>query len=292
MNKSNSSAFLLNTSKLKLSNLEFKRLSDLVQRQTGIRMPQAKKVMLESRLQKRLRQLRIPTFSEYLQYLFSAQGKSEELLNMIDAVTTNKTDFFREPFHFNFLKMSLLPALVNRYQSPPKLTVWSAACSSGEEPYTLAMVLEDFKEKNPKLNYSIYATDISTQVLDIAKKGIYAEERIAPVPPALKFKYLLKSKDRIKKEVRIHPSLRSKISFSRLNLLESPYSIREKMDIIFCRNVFIYFDRETQLFILNQFYKHLKPGGFLFMGHSESLNGLDIPYVQIRPTIYRKTLSK
>ncbi|RNC71010.1 MAG: methyltransferase domain-containing protein [Desulfuromonadales bacterium] len=275
-----------------MTDREFARFSDFIYDQCGIKMPPAKKTMLEARLQKRLRKLGIGGFHEYADFIFSREGAEQELVHLIDVVTTNKTDFFREPAHFDILVSRALPELIGSagtgFRSP--LAIWSAGCSSGEEPYTLAMVLTEFAEQNPGFGFSILATDICTTVLEKAKLAIYDEERVEPVPLALKRKYLLRGKDGQRGFVRIIPELRSRIRFRRLNFMDGDYGLREQMDVIFCRNVIIYFDKQTQERLLKRFCRHLIPGGYLFMGHSETLSGLDVPLVQVASTVYRKPL--
>jgi len=267
----------------------FQKLSELIYCQCGIKMPMSKKTMLQARLQKRMRKLGIRTFSKYCDYLFSSRGMEKELIHMIDVVTTNKTDFFREPKHFEFLACRVLPELIQAQTTVRKrVKVWSAGCSTGEEPYTLAMVLEDFAEQVEGFSYSILATDISTKVLEIAKTGIYESEKIEPVPPHFKKKYLLRSKDRKKDLVRIVPELRSRVLFQRLNFMYKDFGLSEPLDVIFCRNVMIYFDRETQEKLLKRFCKNLSNSGYVFIGHSETLHGLDVPLAMVSPTVYRK----
>lgn len=270
-----------------LGDREFKRFSEFIEAHCGIRMPATKKTMLEARLQKRLRNLGMDSFRAYCDFLLSPEGIKNELVPMIDVVTTNKTDFFREPVHFDFLNKNILVKIgvsgISR-----KLRVWSAGCSSGEEPYTLAMILQDFAEKRYGFDFSILATDICTTVLEKAALGIYQIEDVDPVPLELKRKYLLKSRDRSKGMVRIAPELRRLVEFRRLNFMDDGFGISEPMDIIFCRNVIIYFDRQTQEKLLNKFCRHLAPGGYLFLGHSETLNGLDVPLIQVYSTVYKK----
>ena len=269
---------------------EFSRFAEFIYDQCGIKMPPAKKTMLEARLQKRLRALRMGSFQDYADYLFSHEGAGLELVHLIDVVTTNKTDFFREPAHFDYLVSTALPELAaSRGTGFRKgLAIWSAGCSSGEEPYTLSMVLAEFAEQNQGFSYNILATDICTTVLDKAKLAIYDEERVEPVSLPLKRKYLLRGKDGQRGFVRVVPELRSRIRFRRLNFMDDDFGLRDPMDIIFCRNVIIYFDKRTQERLLTKFCRHLIPGGYLFMGHSETLSGLDVPLVQVASTIYRK----
>ena len=263
-----------------MSGKDFLRLKDFIYDQCGINIVDSKKTMLEARLQKRLRFLRLRSFSQYCEYLFSPQGIEEELTDMINLVTTNKTDFFREPGHFDYLHDRVLPELKGRRDN---VMVWSAGCSSGEEPYTLAMVL-----KESGCNFTILATDISTKVLERARLAVYDEERVGPIAPEMRKKYLLKSKDRLKKLYRVVPELRTRVHFRRLNFMEGDFGFRERMDVIFCRNVIIYFDKPTQEKILNKICAFLSPGGYLFMGHSETLFGMSLPLVQAAPTIYRR----
>lgn len=273
-----------------MSQKDFRGLSEFIYTHCGIKMPSIKKTMLEARLQKRLRALGLPTFREYCDYLFNVKDNNGELVHMLNAVTTNKTDFFREPGHFDFLVQTVLPEYVRLngklYDRP--FTVWSAGCSSGEEPYTLAMMLRECTVRHPGFCFSILATDISTKVLEKAKQGIYEEERIATVPPDLKRRYLRISKDRSKRLVRVVPDLRALVRFERLNLMDKHFMIAEPVDVIFCRNVMIYFDRETQERLLNRMSRHLKTGGYLFLGHSETVHGFDISLERVSATIYRK----
>ncbi len=275
---------------VQMSDKVFVRLSEFIRDSCGIKLPPAKKTMLEGRLHKRLRALRIESFERYCEFLFNSSGSESEYIHMIDAVTTNKTDFFREPDHFDYLFERVLPELVRLQGSGTrkKLNVWSAACSTGEEPYTLAMVLSEFAQGCPGFSFSILATDISTAVLEKARSGIYEHDRVIPVPMELRKKYLLKSREKDKGLVRIAPELRNLVQFGRLNFLEEEYGIEEPMAIVFCRNVLIYFDRPTQEKLVNRLSQHLISGGYLFVGHSESLHGMDLPLAQTATTIYRK----
>lgn len=274
----------------KMSNKDFARLSKFIHTQYGIKMPPAKRIMLESRLQKRLRTLELSSFHDYIEYVLSREGKEYELIHMIDLVTTNKTDFFREPVHFDFLVETVLPELIDLYQAGIRsvLKVWSAGCSTGEEPYTLAIVLSEFAKTRPDFHFSILATDISSRVLEYGEEGIYEEEKVEPIPKNLKKKYLLRGKDKNKNLVRIKPELRKLIRFYRLNLMDSRYPKLGTLDVVFFRNVIIYFDRPTQEMLINRVCRYLKPGGFIFMGHSETLFSMNVPLDQAAPTIYRR----
>jgi chemotaxis protein methyltransferase CheR len=276
---------LRTTSLSRLSMEEFQLLAALVFTKTGINLPATKKVMLESRLNKRLRALKIESFKSYIQLLDGGLDMAGEIIHMIDVVTTNKTDFFREPHHFTYLVEKILPELA---QSKPDVKIWSAACSSGEEPYTLAMVMETFASQRHGFYYDIFASDISTAMLEKAALAIYPADKVACIPQETKKRYLLKSRDLEKPTVRIAPLLRGKVRFERINLMDTILPVDEAFDIIFCRNVLIYFDRKTQLEVVKKLTSHLAVGGYLFIGHSESLHQADLPLIQEKPTVYRK----
>jgi chemotaxis protein methyltransferase CheR len=273
-----------------MSNSDFARMSRLIYDKCGIKMPDVKRTMLEARLGKRLKGLGMGTFAEYCDFLFSREGMEKEFILMIDLVTTNKTDFFREPAHFDYLRQKVLPEWVGHAGclSAKKLRLWSAGCSTGEEPYTLAMVLNEFAEECQGFDFTLLASDISTRVLETALRAVYEEEKVAPVPHSLKRKYILRSRDRDSSRVRIVPEIREKVRFRRINFMDADFGINDRFDVIFCRNVVIYFDRETQERLLNKFCNYLNKGGYIFMGHSETLNGLDVPLSMVHPTVYRK----
>ncbi len=281
-------SFDVNYVNIKMSTNDFNRLSKFIYSEYGIKMPSEKKIMLQSRLHKRLRELKISSFEEYIKFVFSKEGEQKELINMIDAVSTNKTDFFREPVHFDFLQEVVLPEFMNTYYNNRTIKFWCAGCSSGEEPYTLAIVLSELIENNKLNDYSIFATDISSQMLKKAANAIYQEKIVADISLNIKKKYFLRSKDSKNRTVRIIPILRNKVSFQRLNFIDDNYNVKNHFDIIFCRNVIIYFDRKTQEKVINKLCLKLKTGGYLFLGHSETIMGMDIPLEQVKPTIYRK----
>ncbi|XPV74889.1 MAG: CheR family methyltransferase [Desulfovibrio sp.] len=270
-----------------LTDKQFNQLAAFIKKELGIEMPVTKKTMLEARLQKRIRLLHLGSHDEYFNFLFSDAGMKSEYTHLVSSVTTNTTNFFREPKHFDILTEIVLPEIQKKKGRNAQVKLWSAGCSSGEEPYTLAMVMSEYKHGNMGFNFSINATDISQKVLQEAAKAIYSEDKIGPVPPQMKKKYLLRSKDRSKKLIRIVPELRRTINFGRLNFMDD-FKLPHKFNIIFCRNVVIYFDRETQGKLFHKFCSHLEPGGFLFIGHSESVTGLGLPVEQIAPTVFRK----
>jgi chemotaxis protein methyltransferase CheR len=266
-----------------LSARDFARLRELIYAETGICLSPEKKTMVEVRLKRRLRALSMATYASYCEFVFERRGVREELVSLIDVITTNKTDFFREPAHFDYLTQRALPELALNGRP---FCAWSAGCSSGEEPYTMAMVLSEFAESHPGFRFRILATDISTTVLEKAQLAIYSSECVTPVPLALKRKYLMRSHD--SKRVRVVPDLRSLVEFRRLNFMDADYALAERVDAIFCRNVLIYFDRATQESILRKLVHNLTPSGYLFVGHSETLHDMDLPVVPVAPALYRK----
>lgn len=269
-----------------LSARDFREVSSFIYEYCGIKMPETKRSMLEGRLRKRLRATGYPTFSEYCDYLFRHGGMEAESVFLIDVVTTNKTDFFREPNHFDYMEKIVLPALGRK--GVGRIRAWSSACSTGAEPYTMAMILAEAAEKGTIPDYSILATDLSTEVLQKARSGIYTQELVDPVPPDLRHKYVLQAKERQRNDVRITPKLRSKVGFARMNLMNPTYEIGDPVHILFCRNVLIYFDKKTQIHVLTQLCKCIAPGGYLFIGHSETLTGADLPVKQVANTIFVK----
>jgi chemotaxis protein methyltransferase CheR len=243
--------------------------------------------MLQSRLLARLKANNMDSYKEYCDFVLSGKSDESEIVNMIDLISTNKTDFYRESAHFDFMKQVTLPEFLENNSGKP-MTVWSSASSSGEEAYTISMVISEFLEGKKKFDFSVFGTDISTRMLEKASLGIYPLERVDDIPLSQKKKYLLKGKDTEKPMVRIIPELRAKTKFERLNLMDNSYNVPKEFDIIFCRNVLIYFDRETQEKVINKLCMHLKKGGYFFLGHSESVSGINVPLKQIKPTIFER----
>lgn len=272
-----------------LSQKDFARFSEFIYSGYGITLSASKKTMVESRLNRRLRNLRMRSYSEYADFVFSPEGIKSEMIHLVDALTTNKTDFYREPDCFEFLLEKGLKDLVGlQGNGGRKINVWSAGCSSGEEPYTLAMVLNKYAEQCQGFQYSILATDISTRILKTAVRAVYAVEKIEPVPPPKKKKYFMTSRNKAQKLVRVVPELRSRVKFRRVNLMDNSFSFEEQPDIIFCRNVIIYFDKATQEKLLNNFCRYLPKNGYLILGHSEILTNMKVPLIKIAPTVYMK----
>lgn len=271
-----------------LSSRDFARIGELIHAQAGISLGMEKKVMVEVRLKRRLRALNMSSYHEYCDFVFSHGGIKDELVSLINVITTNKTDFFREPAHFDYLAQNGLPEMGARLDGARPLLAWSAGCSSGEEPYTLAMVLSEYAGTHPGFRFRILATDISTAMLEKGRNGVYTEDCAQPIPLLLRRKYLLRSRDGEAHRVRVAPELRHAVEFRRLNLMDASYGMTEKADFIFCRNVLIYFNRVTQESILSKLIAQLIPGGFLFVGHSETLHDMNLPIVPLAPALYRK----
>jgi chemotaxis protein methyltransferase CheR len=279
---------MMSTHDESISTRDFARLCNLIYEKAGIRLGSEKKTMLEVRIKRRLKALDLSSYDQYCNYLFGRDGLKEELVPLIDVVTTNKTDFFREPGHFNFLVEKALPELTAREGGGGPLLIWSAGCSTGEEPYTLAIVLSEYGLTHPGFRFRILATDISTRVLERAEKGVYSRDVVSPVPASLKKKYLMASRDPGSDRVRVVPELRRLIEFRRLNFMDADYGIAEKADAIFCRNVIIYFDRETQEKVLQKLSRQLVPRGYMFVGHAETLHDMDLPLAPVAPALYRR----
>lgn len=273
-----------------LTERNYQRFAALIQEHSGIRMPPSKRTMLEGRLRKRVRTLGLDDLNAYCGYVFDHGHLDEEFTHLIDMATTNKTDFFREPDHFDILREEVVPQLLapQRNGGQRLLKVWSAAASNGAEAYTLAMVLADMGLQTAGIRFAILGTDICTEVLEEAALGVYPEETVAPVPPAMQHRYLMWSKRGGQAQVRIVPELRCRVRFQHLNLMDASYPIDRDVDVIFLRNILIYFDRPTQQAVLERLCGHLRPGGYLFLGHSESMAGSDLSMVQVAPTVFRR----
>ncbi|MFZ5941668.1 MAG: CheR family methyltransferase [Bacteroidota bacterium] len=274
--------------RVQMTTAEFDQLSHFIYNELGIKMPDVKRIMLQSRLQKRLSELKMRSFKEYIEFVFSKEGRNDELITMIDLVTTNKTDFFRESSHFDFMTETALPEILSSRTATGPVKIWSAGCSSGEEPYTIAIAVEEYIRNNRRFDYEIFATDLSTRILERATTAVYSEDRIAGLSYDLKKRYFLKSRDPKNHTVRVAPEIRSRVSFQRLNFMDAQYPVDNNFDIVFCRNVLIYFDRDTQQDVITKLASRLKNDGFFFLGHSESITNMNVPLRQVKPTIFRR----
>ncbi len=274
-----------------LSPADFARIAKVVTEETGIRLPPAKRLMVEGRLRRRLRVLEMPTFAAYCNYLFHRDGLEQELMFLINVVTTNKTDFFRELEHFHLMRSIMVPALLElrSRERNPLLKLWSAAASTGAEAYTTAMVMADIAQRQRNFRFSILGTDISTDVLEQAQSGVYPSDQIAPVPAEFQNRYLMWSrKAGLRPNVRIVPELRRLVQFHRLNLMDETYPYDRDVDIILLRNVLIYFDKTDQAAVISRLVSHLRPGGYLLLGHSESMIGTSVSVRQVAPAVFQR----
>jgi chemotaxis protein methyltransferase CheR len=261
---------------------EFEAIRRLAYDKFGLDLRKGKEELVTARLGKRMREGGFESFEEYYQHVVGDRS-GEALVGMIDALATNHTSFLREPAHFEFLKQNVLPGLRER----PRVELWSAACSTGEEPYTLAFTLCDQWGADGFRKVRILATDISTKVLTAAKNAVYPAERFNSVPPTWLHQFLLRGEGRWKGWYRVKPEVRSQVEFARLNLVET-FSQRSLFPVIFCRNVMIYFDKVTQEAVVDRLAGSLEPGGYLFIGHAESLTGVRHDLTYVKPAVYRK----
>ena len=272
-----------------LSDKDFNRFRKLIFELAGITLSEHKRALVYSRLAKRLRANKLDSYSDYYELVSQADPDSQEIVEFINAITTNKSSFFREPHHFEFLREEIFPAFLDEMNASRRksIRIWSAGCSAGQEPYTLAMTLFEFFGAESSAEFHILATDIDTNVLSRAREGIYNDEQIEDIPDYLLRKYFLKGKGERAGLAKAGKDLQSIIQFNRLNLFDATWPMKEKLDIIFCRNVIIYFNRDTQRKLISRMTQHLKPGGYLMLGHSESLHGYESGLQHVRKNVYR-----
>lgn len=263
-----------------LSAAQFEQIRRIVYEKCGINLTAGKEELVKSRLVKRLQVLDLQNIDDYLQFV-KKDPSGKEMAQMLDVLTTNKTYFYRESSHFDYLCQEILPNL-----RQPRLRIWSAGCSSGDEPYTIGALLRDHLPNIDRMDVRILATDLSMRILEKAKAGVYTADAFNEMPPALLQKHftLINPQPRT---YRVNDNIRKMISFARLNLLEN-WPMKGPFDVIFCRNVMIYFDLPTRDRLVNRYWQLLAPGGHLFIGHSESLNGINHKYHYVQPAAYRK----
>lgn len=266
-------------------------LSCFIEERFGIKMPPSKKNLLQTRLQKRVMQLGYDSIHQYLEFLFSPKGLEIELDHFATIISTHKTEFFRENEHFEIMRNLLLPELVDKSNlgKTETFTVWSSASSTGEEVYSIAISVFDYliTHGNVFPLFKVIGTDISDNIVEFARKGIYCDKGLSSIPLEYRH-YIMKSKDPMRHEIRVVPEVRHFTDFRRQNLMDKQYKVKKGFHIIFCRNVLIYFDKTTQEMILHRIVDLLAPGGFLLVGHSESLSGIDLPLEQVQMTVFRK----
>ena len=266
-----------------LNDAQFSRISRVLYDVCGIHLTEGKEDLVKGRLMKRLRLLRLDDFDAYLKFL-DQDSSGQELSAMVDSLTTNKTDFFREIQHFEFLSQRIVPELVARGTS---LRIWSAGCSTGAEPYSLAIQLRESIQDLDRWNARILATDISTRMLAKARDGVYAEDELDGVAPALIQRYFTAVPGAHPRSYRVQDRLKKLVQLANLNLMD-PWPIRGPFDLILCRNVMIYFDKATQVRLVHRFAELLRPGGHLFVGHSESLTATSHDLRYVEPAVYVK----
>jgi chemotaxis protein methyltransferase CheR len=262
---------------------EYEFIRKIVYEHSRINLGTEKKALVAARVTKRLRALKLPDFDIYCQYLRSSKGK-QELPFLVEAISTNHTHFFRESRHFDFLKEVVVPKW--RARALNTIRVWSAAGSSGEEPYTIAIVLAEAFGMHT--DWRILATDISMRMLDLGRSAIYSGDRLSHVPAELKRRYFQRGIGASEGQFRVKDEIRKRVEFAQLNLLQPTYPFTTEFDVIFCRNVMIYFDRDTQQTLIQKMMPHLLGGGYLMIGHSESLTGIRHCLSAIEPAIYQK----
>jgi chemotaxis protein methyltransferase CheR len=260
----------------------FRQFADLIYKEAGIHLGEHKQALVSARLGKRMRFLSIKDFDDYYEYIQRDHSR-KELSNLLDAVSTNVTYFYREPEHFN-----ILASLVRQWEQErqTRIRIWSAACSTGEEPYTMALILSEALRNVSEIK--ILATDISTSVLAIARQGEYEAKKLEKISGKMTEKYFTSVRKRGKNLYRVRENIRKMIHFSWLNLSSPPYPMKGPLDIIFCRNVMIYFDNKVKEGLLEDMYRLLKPGGYLMVGHAESLSGLVSRFKSVKPSVYIK----
>ncbi len=270
---------------LKLTDSDFSFLAKLARQQSGIELNEKKRQMVYSRLNKRVRELNCINFSDYCDYI---RANSDEVKVFINSITTNVTAFYRENHHFEFLVDTIF-CDANKNYSPAnqRFRIWSAGCSSGQEPYTIAIHVKDHLLRHNHWDVKILATDLDSDIIAKAKAGLYPESDCKKIDPGVLAKWFTKSKHSNRTNYQVSPELQSMITFNQLNLLHD-WPMKGPFDIIFCRNVIIYFDKQTQIRLFQRYYDLLKPGGYLFIGHSETLHGISDKFVSVGRTIYQK----
>jgi len=269
---------------IRMTDDEFKLLANYIKENSGINLRPEKKTLLIGRLNNMLLEMGMDSFMTYYKFL-QQDTQGTELSRLIDKVTTNHTYFMREPEHFNYFTQTVLPYFANSVKNRD-LRIWCAASSTGEEPYTLAILLEEyFKMIDEKWDKKLLATDLSLNVIEAAKKGIYSNDKVGSLPKIWALNYFDKVTPT---EYQVKKQLRNEVIFRRFNLLEPVFPFKQKFHVIFCRNVMIYFDNPTKEVLIRKLYENLEYGGYLFIGHSESLNRENTKFQYIKPAVYRK----
>jgi chemotaxis protein methyltransferase CheR len=272
-----------------LSDREFQLFRALIFEKSGINLNDGKKELVRTRLGSKLRKGGYGSFRDYYNYVVEDRT-GEELITLLDAISTNLTSFFREINHFSYLRNHIVPEIMEKKKndSARQIRAWSAGCSSGEEPYSIAFTLTDIFQGTKGWDVKLLATDISTKVLARAASGVYTEDQAGTVPKDMASKFLDKTALDGDRMCRVRPEIKSMIQFKRFNLMTPSFPFRRGFDFIFCRNVMIYFDKPTQQTLVNKFFGALAEGGYLLIGHSESLTGVQHRFRYMQPTIYKR----
>jgi chemotaxis protein methyltransferase CheR len=270
-----------------LSDADYRFVASLLYERFGIQLGSQKRVLVAGRLAKRVRQLDLKSFDEYFDFLRSDRS-GNELSEFVNRLTTNHSFFYREKDHYEFLKSRVFPGIARRLEREPRapIRMWSAGCAAGEEIYTLAIVLRDFfGPAIDRADFALLGTDISLAALEAARSGIYAEAKLSELPPTLRSGNFREAGEGL---FEVAPELRRMVLFKRLNLMVEPYPFKAAFDLVFCRNVMIYFDQASRSHLIHAFHGCVKPGGYLFIGHSETIQRSDCPFEYVQPAIYRK----
>lgn len=280
----------LTSGPIDLSDREFQLFRSLIFEKSGITLNDGKKELVRTRLGSKLRKGGFGSFKDYYNHVLDDRT-GEELVTLLDAISTNLTSFFREINHFHYLRNHIIPEIMERKKkdSGKEIRGWSAGCSSGEEPYSLTFTLADILKGDKGWDVKLLATDISTKVLGRAARGVYTEEQVKTVPKDMASRFLDKTVEDGDRLYKVRPEIKSLIQFKRFNLMTPTFPFRRGFDFIFCRNVMIYFDKPTQQTLINKFYGSLSEGGYLMIGHSESLTGVQHRFKYMQPTIYKKS---
>jgi len=275
------------TLSMELTDREYELFRKLVYSHSGINLGSEKQHLVRARLGKRLRQGGFSSFKAYYDHVLN-DNTGEEMAMLLDAISTNTTHFFREKRHFELLAKTIKQKIEELGNRTWQIRIWSAGCSSGEEPYSIAMTVHDIIKHNTNVELKLLATDLSVKVLSKAKLGVYEAIRLGTLPPGFARTYFRRCGGRTSSQVQVIPDIRQLVTFARFNLMQDKFPFRYQFDAIFCRNVMIYFDRPTQEALIARYYEHLKPGGLFLIGHSESLNALRHQYSYVEPASYRK----
>lgn len=269
---------------LEIDQREFDAFRELIYRESGIKLSDLKKALVQARISRRCRNLHIETFRDYYNYL--VDNYDHEKIEFINSITTNKTEFFRENQHFKYMNEVVLPEFEKSKRK--KLRIWSAGCSTGEEPYTISLTVHEYFKNRKMPDFKILATDIDTRVLETAVQGVYKHDEVADIELPLLQKYFFRGTGDNAGLFKVKDVLKKTISFRRLNLMDEKYPMRGQFDLVFCRNVIIYFDKKDQVVLFQKIHRHMYPGSYLFIGHSENISNITADFKLVGNTMYQR----